>query len=86
MEQFLLFIIIAIASLVLNRRKNANKQQADQRVEQGEPTVQQAPEIGRRDIGRPEYQESQAPASFGNARSLREAAEILFPQPEVCPG
>ena len=43
MEQFLLFIIIAIASLVLNRRKNANKQQADQRVEQGEPTVQQAP-------------------------------------------
>ena len=85
MEQFLLFIIIAIASLVLNRKKNANKQQPDQRVEQGEPTVQQVPEIGRRDIGRPEYQESQAPASFDNARSLREAAEILFPQPKSVP-
>ena len=58
MEQFLLFIIIAIASLVLNGRKNANKQQADQRVEQGEPTVQQAPELGAGTLGAPEYKKA----------------------------
>ncbi|MBS4176291.1 hypothetical protein [Lederbergia citrea] len=78
MEQFLLFIIIAIVSLIFNRKKVANHQ--EQRRHQGRPTAQPVQPVQmeneqRKDLNRPIPQHDFPDLS--KARNLKEAAEIL---------
>jgi len=80
LEQFLIFILIAIASLIFNRKKIANRQDHTETQER-RTTAQPAQPIHeqRRDVGRPPVQQQSFPeVDLGHARNLKEVAEIIF--------
>ncbi len=93
LEQFIPILIFLIASLLLNKLGERNKEQNEQRHEQTKPTATQSSEqrpprrMDRHQKGQvPESRhverEERKPVTFDEPQTIREAAEIFLSQVE----